>query len=415
MCKLPRVLRHPEHDPGLLELAAIGAERADQLLLGAARDVHRSIAGRVFGAIDSVPGLPNPARLLHNGISAGLYASISLGFGAAGRGLRAADRRGWGPGVDQTAFGRFTRSAVNGLIGDNLVESGSPIALLEPTIQVRNRAVPATPDALQAAFAGATGDIVIFVHGLCESDAYWRRRSRPLRTDGGTAPSYGDRLAQVGWTPIWLRVNTGLAVHESGVGLSALLTRIQQHWPTEVRRIAIVGHSMGGLIARAACNVAVAPDRDWRRRLTDIVTLGTPHFGSPVERGIVRFIGAANRLGETAPAARIFEQRSRGVLDLSRGLPDETGLLDGVNYHLVAATLSHSKRHPIAHTVGDLLVPYRSALGIASDGRRLFTGANTLHVGNADHFDLLNHDAVSEAISGWLAPISASAVGEQPA
>jgi hypothetical protein len=159
---------------------------------------------------------------------------------------------------------------------------------------------------------------------------------------------------------------------------------------------------MGGLIIRAACAVSTTADRDWTERVTDVVLLGTPNLGSPVERSIARGVRLGNRLPELAPFARILEQRSAGVLDLHDGPADEVAHLPHACYHLVAATLTRSHRHPLAARVGDLLVPYRSAAGLLPDGREIFPDADVLHVPGADHFDLLNHDHVHEALRGWL-------------
>jgi hypothetical protein len=68
----------------------------------------------------------------------------------------------------------------------------------------------------------------------------------------------------------------------------------------------------------------------------------------------------------------------------------------------VAATLTRSPRSVTSGTIGDYLVPYRSALGRRRGGEEMFPGAETLHVPSADHFDLLNHDDVYAAIRAWL-------------
>ena len=47
----------------------------------------------------------------------------------------------------------------------------------------------------------------------------------------------------------------------------------------------IVGHSMGGLLARSAYHYATVADMQWPRLLRKLVFLGTPHHGSPLERG----------------------------------------------------------------------------------------------------------------------------------
>lgn len=114
-----------------------------------------------------------------------------------------------------------------------------------------------------AAFPAATGKVVVFVHGLCENESFWSREARPRREHRQDRRSYGERLAdEDGWTPVFVRVNTGLPVAQNAVAMAALLDRLLEHWPVEVRRLALVGHSMGGLVLRAAC--AVTTDRDTR-------------------------------------------------------------------------------------------------------------------------------------------------------
>ena len=55
--------------------------------------------------------------------------------------------------------------------------------------------------------------VVVFLHGLCENESYWNRG----RDDRGT--TYGETLAAEGWTPVFLRANTGLGLRENGVAL----------------------------------------------------------------------------------------------------------------------------------------------------------------------------------------------------
>lgn len=393
---------------GVLEAAALAAEHLDLLVLGAARDIHGSVSGRVHTVLDAVAGGPTVPHRLHDGIAGGVYAGIGLGLRASAKALRAADRLGIGPGIEDGPKGRFIVSAVNGLIGDKLVAEGSPLAI-EIGIRQDGRDVPLTPVGLAEAYPDASDALVIFLHGLCETENYWDRRSRPRPADGSSTASYGARLeADEGWSPIFVRANTGLTLAETGVALSSLLDRLVESWPTEVRRIALVGHSMGALIARSACAVTLAPSYEatkepWTERVTNIVSLGGPHTGSPVERTIARGIRVAAHAPELMPLARVFEQRSVGVLDLHDGMPEDVAAVPNAKYHLVAATLSKSARHPVAATVGDYLVQYRSAVGLLPGNVEMFPGADILHVPGADHFDLLNHDDVYAALRGWLA------------
>jgi hypothetical protein len=105
---------------------------------------------------------------------------------------------------------------------------------------------------------------------------------------------------------------------------------------------------------------------------------------------------------EAAPFGRILEYRSVGILDLRHGLARDVQNLPHARYRLVAATLSKSSRSLTSGTIGDLLVPYASALGRPRRGAEMFPGAETLHVPGADHFDLLNHDDIYAAIRTWL-------------
>ena len=380
--------------------AALAGEYAEDLLLGAARDVHRSVAGRVFAVTNRATlGASLLPQLVHDGISTSVYSGVGAGLRAAAAGLRAVDRRGIGPRLEAGPKGRHVLSAVNGLIGDRLREERPELAI-EMAVRRGGADVPLEPEALGAAFPAASGDLAVFLHGLGENDDSWNLRRGE---HGGT---YGSRLAEeTTWTPVLLRANTGLPVAENGAGLASLLSRLVEAWPREVRRIALVGHSMGGLIMRAACAVdtgAFGSTRPWTDRVTNVVTLGTPHLGAPLEHLVdagARLLGV---LPESAPFGRILEYRSVGILDLRRGLAGDVQHLPHARYHLVAATLAGSHRHPVSEVLGDLLVRYPSAVGQPRRGSAMFPGADVLHVPGTDHFGLLNHPEVYAALKSWL-------------
>ncbi|MEP7091763.1 MAG: alpha/beta fold hydrolase [Nocardioidaceae bacterium] len=385
----------------VLGALAIASDAADELLLGTVRDVHGAVAERVYGVTHrATSGSSRVVEEIHDRASSAVYAGIGAGLRATSRGLREADRRGYGALIDDSTRGRTVVSAVNGLMGDRLVEQQSPLAI-ELAVRDRGVDVPVRDDALEAAFPDATGDLVIFLHGLGEHERHWHHRAQ------ATGGSYGDRLAaETSWTPVYLRANTGLPVAVNGVALASLLDRLVESWPTEVRRIALVGHSMGGLIMRAACAVvtdAAARGRTgWNHLVTDVVTLGTPHLGAPLERGVALGAKALSRLPESAPFGRILEYRSVGILDLRSGLAPDVQNLPHARYHLVAATLADSRRHPVSEAFGDMMVRYPSATGRPRRGREMFPGADVLHV-KGGHFDLLNHPEVHTALVSWLA------------
>jgi len=384
-------------DAGIAGALALATDYADQVVVGTVRDVHGAVASRAFGLTNlATAGCARGQQRLHDGISEAVYGGLTSGARTVSAGLRAVDRRGIGPRLDASHAGRGLLSAVNGLLGDRLAEERPELAI-ELAVRQRGADVPPDRDGLAAAFPGATPDLVVFLHGLGENDESWdlRREER-----GG---SYGSRLAEeTGWTPVFLRANTGLPIAENGVALASLLDRLVAHWPTEVRRIALVGHSMGGLVIRAACAVMTEEETRWHALVSDVVTLGTPHLGAPLERTVhlgARVLGVRP---ESAPFGRILEYRSVGILDLRMGLSADVQHLPHARYHLVAATLAESHRHPVSALFGDLLVRYPSALGRSRRGGEMFPGADVLHV-RGGHFELLNHPQVYDALRTWLA------------
>jgi hypothetical protein len=372
-------------DPGVLDALSLLSEVTDELVVRSVRDTHLAIADRAGGGP------------VHRGVASTVYAGLGAGLRAASQGLDRLAATGAGPRLEEGPRGRFVNAAVNGLIGDRL-ERERPRLAIPMAVRLDGRDVRPDEAGLRAAFPGASDRLVVFLHGLCENESYWRRhRDR-------TGTTYGEALAGRGWTPVFLRANTGLGLRENGVALASLMQRVVDAWPVPVGRVALVGHSLGGLVMRAAGAVSAEPAaNDWSLLVTDVITLGTPHLGAPIAWGIGHGSRGLGLLPETAAFGRILDQRSVGVHDLVAGLAEDVPPLPHARYRLVAATLTASQRHPVGHVVGDLLVRPRSAYGRDRRGRELFPGAEVLHVGRTDHFGLLNHPVVLRAMERWLA------------
>jgi pimeloyl-ACP methyl ester carboxylesterase len=373
--------------PGVLDALSLLSEVADELVVRSVRDTHLAVVDRARGGA------------VHRGIASAVYGGLGAGFRGAARGLDRLAATGAGPRLEADRRGRFVSSAVNGLIGDRLLRERPQLAI-PMAVRAEGQDVVIDRTGLAQAFPEPTGRLVVFLHGLCENESYWNRhRDR-------TGTTYAETLAGRGWTPVFLRANTGLGLRENGVALAALMQQVVDEWQVPVTRVALVGHSMGALIIRAAGAVAAEPPvsgRDWNDLVTDVVTLGAPHLGAPIAWGIGHGSRGLGRLPETAAFGRILDWRSVGVHDLVAGLAEDVPPLPRARYRLVAATLTASQRHPVGHVVGDLLVRPRSAYGRDRRGRELFPGAEVLHVGRTDHFGLLNHPEVLRAMERWLA------------
>ena len=383
-------------EPTLLDALALLAHVADEVVVDTARDTHLAWVDRVYGLLDRAVG-PSSAipgvGVGHRVIVRSAYAGVGMSLRGVSAGLDVAARTGAGPAMETGARGRFVRSAVNGLIGDRL-ERERPRLAISMAPRVGGRDVPLTSDGLAAAYPTATGRVAVFLHGLCENEAYWQRG----RERRGT--TYAEELAELGWTPVLLRVNSGLSVRTNGAALAAVLESLVAQWPTGVTQVALIGHSMGGLVIRAA--TAVQGDWTWRERVSDVVTLGTPHLGAPLARGVRQGSGLLGRFPEMAGFGRILDQRSVGVDDLIEGLDEDFAPLPHARYRLVSATMASSPRHPVSAFFGDMLVRQASAYGRDRHGRDLFPDSEVLHL-RGHHFDLLNDDRVAAALARWLA------------
>ncbi|HTL34438.1 MAG TPA: hypothetical protein VL326_15025, partial [Kofleriaceae bacterium] len=166
-------------------------------------------------------------------------------------------------------------AVVNGVLGDYLHETGNPLAI-EMELRHAGRAVELAPDALRAAIPDATSKIVVLVHGSCMTDSQFLRAGH----------DHAAALARdLGYTPLYVRYNSGLHISTNGHALAAILEQLVAAWPVAIDELVLLGHSMGGLVARSACHVAGEHGHTWQQRLRALITLGSPHHGAPLERG----------------------------------------------------------------------------------------------------------------------------------
>ncbi|MCM2309874.1 MAG: hypothetical protein NDI84_00605 [Steroidobacteraceae bacterium] len=293
-------------------------------------------------------------------------------------------------------------SAVNGVYGDYLERTGNPLAL-EMSLRLRGHRIdPEDPAPVIAAATGAppSNRLLLLVHGLCLNDWQWTR-------DGH---DHGAALAdEFGYTPLYLRYNTGRPIAHNGQSLADLLQTLLAHWPQPVAEIAIVGHSMGGLVARSACHYGRAAGHTWLDHVRKLVFLGTPHHGAPLERGGHRLDYVMDLSPYSAPFTQIGKARSAGIQDLRHGsITRESGevvpLPDDVRCYAIAATLAERRGLVSDRLLGDGLVPLDSALGRHTDpARSLALPKQRQWIGyEMGHLELLGRPEVYARLSDWL-------------
>jgi len=396
------------------EVRALSALAFDELhgFPGAIRDMHLGIAERAFRGVGPAA---RPVKLIHDALSSRAYGAIGAGASMLGKATDAAmERRGIGEqtSLSTTQKGSFGLAVLNGFIGDRLERDGS--ALHQPTsVRMLGERIGLDESSLRDAFPQATPRLVVFIHGLTGDEFCW---------SWGAEHAYGSRLASdLDCTAVYLRYNSGLHISENGRTVAALLEELVAAWPIEVQQIALVGHSMGGLVARSATHQADEHDQRWVGHVRHVVSLGTPHLGAPLEQGVHRAAAALHKLPETRMLSSFLRRRSAGIRDLRQGSlvdedwrdrdPDalravacqEVPLLGWATHCFVSATVTRSPNHPLGRLLGDILVMVPSATGRGRTRRIPFRDEHGHHVGATHHVALLNHPEVYDRLRGWLA------------
>lgn len=409
--------------------ARLGGEALSGVV-GVVGEIHQAVSTRLETPL---PPAAAPVMATNRALVGALYAAVDAGQRAATwLGAEAVNRRSEpdAPPPSKTDFGRKVLPMINGIWGDR-VAARHPELSIPMAVRVDDEDVPMRRDAVAEAFPDATGRLVVFVHGLVEHDRSWQQPfdARP----GSTGASYGDALRdELGHTPVYLRYNSGLRVSDNGQQLSRLLGELVDAWPVPVRGVSLVGHSMGGLVARSAIHYGDRHGAAWVPWVRVVACLGTPHLGAPLEQGVHVAEWAMRKLPETQPLGRILAGRSVGVKDLRYGAivdedwsdvePEEflqdrctdVPFLPHATYCFVSASIHRDPGHLAGRLIGDGMVRYPSAAAVGRTGRQTFQMDDSAHVGGIGHLELLRHHEVYELLRDWLSAPRPTAVVVRP-
>ena len=295
-------------------------------------------------------------------------------------------------------------AALNGVLGDYLANSANPLATTM-TLRSDGRTLDRLPDSPRG--------LLVLVHGLCMNDQQWLRdqhdHGRALQRD-------------LGLQPVYLRYNSGRQVSDNGRDLARLLeTKLAEH-AQPIDRLLFLCHSMGGLVARSALHFGAQAGQRWPTLVSDLVFLGTPHHGAPLERAgqwVDILLGATPY---AAPFTRLTQLRSAGITDLRHGnliddhgpgqqrfarsvnRPTHVALPTSLRCFAVAGRLARQGGSPQAQLLGDGLVPVESALGQHAQAERsLQIAPDRLWVAaSVNHMTLLSDAGVYRKLLGWL-------------
>ena len=303
-----------------------------------------------------------------------------------------------------------TLAVLNGLVGNYLARTKNGLAT-EMGLFHHDRPLVLERDALRIAHPEARPRLVVFVHGLMNTESVWRM---PDGTD------YGSLLERESdWTACYVRYNSGVAIADNGARLSALLQALVSAYPAPLEELLLVGFSMGGLVIRAACHASAVAGHSWRARVRRIVYVGTPHLGAPGERlgKLTSSVLASIPNAYTRLIAEIANLRSDGIQDLAhaalrhedrevpRSLWDlrdarhPVPLLPDIEHHLIAGSLFVDPR--LALLFGDSVVHMASATN-KGQALELLPPERVHMLPGLGHIALAHHPAVYKTIKAIL-------------
>lgn len=307
-----------------------------------------------------------------------------------------------------TPLMHFVANALNGVLGDYMLNSHNPLAL--PMVLYDRYG--------QLQRGELSGRVIILVHGLCMNHLSWA----PGESSGlGEHILYHQQQANV----LYLNYNTGRRISSNGRSFSNVLEDLIKRNP-RITTIDLIGHSMGGLVSRSALFYGKQSAYNWINYVENLVCIGSPHQGAVLERLGFMFQEKIGKVPFASVLAQLANMRSAGIIDLRHGsvrdddwehLDAKIGQMDDcrkpaplpsrVNTYLIAGTLEReSSSSKTLEAIGDYLVSVKSALGdhphpqfrlkVPEDHKAVFYGLN--------HFEIQHHPRVREQIIAWLYP-----------
>ena len=305
-----------------------------------------------------------------------------------------------------TPMMHFIANALNGVLGDHMLQSHNPLAL--PMVMYDRYG--------QLQRGELSGRVVILIHGLCMNHLSWA----PGESSGlGEHILYHQQQANV----LYLNYNTGRRISSNGRSFSNLLEKLVSNNP-RITEIDLIGHSMGGLVSRSALFYGKQSTCKWIDYVENLVCIGSPHQGAVLERLGFMLQEKVGQIPFASVLAQLGNLRSAGIIDLRHGsvrdddwehLEARIGQMDDcrkpaplpsrIKTYLIAGTLEReSSSSKTLEAIGDYLVSVKSALGdhphpqfrlkVPEDHKAVFYGLN--------HMEIQYHPKVREQIIAWV-------------
>lgn len=179
-----------------------------------------------------------------------------------------------------------------------------------------------------------------------------------------------------------------------------LARQIEAHWPGD-EPLAVIGHSMGGLDARRV----IHRNRTVGKRIKSLITIGTPHFGSPVADAVLG--RCPNVLAHVPKWLRSALKHNAGALnDLTTRDELHDPDCEGVQYFEVACVrqeeswLTASPLFGLARVIGELYGPND---GMVTRQSAIHTSRNPIAEWATDHGEAIGWPSGYAGLKGVAA------------
>jgi pimeloyl-ACP methyl ester carboxylesterase len=379
------------------------------------KEIHGAIAGKSFDILQKIPLISGPATIVqraHDTITAGVYAAIHYGTGGLLGAVSMLEKHstGFAPGEPPGCLASGLRSALNGAFGDHLAASNNLLAI-SMAIHVNGAPIKLDAEALRSAFPKAGKRLCVFIHGLSCDEHCWEVEKTSDRNAATAEIDFGRQLdAEFHYAPLYLRYNSGLPIVQNGQQLADFLAALLAIWPQPDGELLIIGHSMGGLVALAACENAAAAGMQWPQSTSMLICLGSPNLGSPLERLGHLATSALLLTKTTAPLGKMAATRSQGIKDLRHGpgAPRKSPTQQHMAFRFLGASLADDIDHPFGEFLGDGLVTLDSATT-----HEIVGDVQSARLGNIGHMGLVTDARVYRQIREWVAVLEKSANGKK--
>jgi pimeloyl-ACP methyl ester carboxylesterase len=340
-------------------------------------------------------------------------------------GMEQKEKEQKGKRINWPHAGRVGVSVMNGVIGDYLDAQGNPLATKMGFYAHRKR-ISLDHQSLTHYPHPLSGRLLILLHGLTNLETIWNisRESDPVEDN------YGTRLhSRYGYTPFFLRYNTGLEIKTNGQSFSQQMSALVDAYPLPIEEIVLIGYSMGGLVVRHALHDASLAHLPWVKRVSQAVYIASPHEGAPLEK----FGTIASSVLRQIPRDYVshwadwIDVRSRGIKDLKHGLladefasthqyphhskhtdqdcvhvPESVssayGFPPGIRHHFISGSVGKEHQSTLNFLVGDSIVRSPSAIPEGAP-----EGSPAAHFFGIPHLGLATSEAVYRQLDAWLA------------